>query len=91
MCPSQQDGIFDCGEEPERLSLQHLSILFRLPHNKTRASSAKHSQEQQRAAGRRRGSGAVSAQAGAARKQLFGYSLVTFSEETEQQQGGKTL
>ncbi len=50
MGPSQQDGIFDHGEEPEHLSPQHLSTLFCLPHNKTRASAAKYSQEQHWAA-----------------------------------------
>lgn len=46
MCQSQQDGIFHCGQTPEHLSLQHLSILFCLPHKKTGASIAKCSQEQ---------------------------------------------
>lgn len=57
MCPSQQDGIFDCGQDPEHLSLQHLSILFCLPPNKTRASDAKYSQEQHWAADRQGRSG----------------------------------
>lgn len=73
MCPSQQDGIFYRGEEPEHLSLQHLSILFCLPHNKTRASAAKYSQEQRELQTDRAGQEAAGVQVGQSRKRLFGY------------------
>lgn len=78
MCQSQQDGVFDRGEKPEHLSLQHLSILFYLPHKKPGPllqNTAKSSTGLQTDEA---GQGAVDLQVGQAHAHFFVYTLVGF-------------